>query len=122
MNTANTGDLVSDRIIFTEAATAKVAEILAAEANPDLYLRIFVRGGGCEGFQYGFEFADAIEQSDLTISKNGVSLLADAMSYQQLLGARIDYQRGTDGEGFVIDNPNEPAGCSCGASCDSQDA
>lgn len=123
MTTASrTEDLVSSRIAFTDAAAAQVTSLLAAEAaSPDLYLRLFARGGGCGGFQYGFEFDDRADDNDLTVRKNGAALRIDPMSYQNLVGATIDYQQDAHGGGFVIDNPNQAAGCSCGSSCEVAD-
>ena len=79
-------------IVFTDNAAAKVADLIAEEGNPDLKLRVFVQGGGCSGFQYGFTFDEITNEDDTTMSKNGVSLLIDAMSYQYLVGAEIDYK------------------------------
>jgi iron-sulfur cluster insertion protein len=98
-------------IVFTDSAAAKVADLIAEEGNPDLKLRVFVQGGGCSGFQYGFTFDD-----DTTMTKNGVSLLIDAMSYQYLLGAEIDYKEDLQGAQFVIKNPNATTTCGCGSS------
>lgn len=103
-------------IVFTDTAAAKVAELIAEEGNPDLKLRVFVQGGGCSGFQYGFSFEDTVGEDDTTMTKNGVSLLIDAMSYQYLLGAEIDYQDDLQGAQFVIRNPNAQATCGCGSS------
>lgn len=103
-------------IVFTDTAAAKVAELIAEEGNPELKLRVFVQGGGCSGFQYGFSFEDTVGEDDTTMTKNGVSLLIDAMSYQYLLGAEIDYQDDLQGAQFVIRNPNAQATCGCGSS------
>jgi len=103
-------------IVFTDTAAAKVAELIAEEGNPELKLRVFVQGGGCSGFQYGFSFEDTAGEDDTTMTKNGVSLLIDAMSYQYLLGAEIDYQDDLQGAQFVIRNPNAQATCGCGSS------
>ena len=81
-----------DPILFSDSAAAKVADLIAEEGNPDLKLRVFVQGGGCSGFQYGFTFDEIANEDDTTMTKNGVSLLIDAMSYQYLLGAEIDYK------------------------------
>ncbi|MGH8244856.1 MAG: iron-sulfur cluster insertion protein ErpA, partial [Gammaproteobacteria bacterium] len=93
-------------LVFTDSAAAKVKELLDEEGNPDLKLRVFVTGGGCSGFQYGFTFDDAVNEDDTSMEKNGVMLLIDAMSFQYLAGAEIDYQEGIEGAQFVIKNPN----------------
>lgn len=103
-------------IVFTDSAAAKVADLIAEEGNPDLKLRVFVQGGGCSGFQYGFTFDEITNEDDTTMSKNGVSLLIDAMSYQYLLGAEIDYKEDLQGAQFVIKNPNATTTCGCGSS------
>ena len=103
-------------IVFTDSAAAKVADLIAEEGNTDLKLRVFVQGGGCSGFQYGFTFDEVTNEDDTTMSKNGVSLLIDAMSYQYLLGAEIDYKEDLQGAQFVIKNPNATSTCGGGAS------
>ena len=103
-------------ILFTESAANKVAELIAEEGNPDLKLRVFVQGGGCSGFQYGFTFDEITNDDDTTMTKNGVSLLIDAMSYQYLIGAEIDYKEDLQGAQFVIRNPNAASTCGCGSS------
>ena len=105
-----------DPFVFTDAAAAKVAELIAEEGNPDLKLRVFVQGGGCSGFQYGFTFDEIVNEDDTTLSKAGVSLLIDAMSYQYLVGAEIDYKDDLEGAQFVIKNPNATSTCGCGSS------
>jgi iron-sulfur cluster insertion protein len=103
--------------IFTDSAAAKVAELIAEEGNPELKLRVFVQGGGCSGFSYGFTFDEIANQDDTTMTKNGVSLLIDAMSYQYLVGAEIDYKDDLDGAQFVIkNNPGATSTCGCGSS------
>jgi len=102
--------------VFTDSAAAKVADLIAEEGNPDLKLRVFVQGGGCSGFQYGFTFDEVVNEDDTTMSKNGVSLLIDAMSYQYLVGAEIDYKEDLQGAQFVIKNPNASTTCGCGSS------
>ena len=106
----------ADPIIFTDSAAAKVADLIAEEGNPDLKLRVFVQGGGCSGFQYGFTFDEIANEDDTVMQKNGVSLLIDAMSYQYLVGAEIDYTEGLEGSQFVIKNPNATSTCGCGSS------
>lgn len=103
-------------IIFSEAAAAKVRELLAEENNPDLRLRVFVQGGGCSGFQYGFTFDETVNDDDTTIQKDGVELLIDPMSFQYLVGAEIDYKDDLDGAQFVIRNLNATTTCGCGSS------
>ena len=103
-------------LVFTDSAAAKVAELVAEEGIPDLKLRVFVQGGGCSGFQYGFTFDEVTNEDDTTMSKNGVSLLIDAMSYQYLVGAEIDYKEDLEGAQFVIKNPNANSTCGCGSS------
>ena len=103
-------------LIFTDSAAAKVADLVAEEGNPELKLRVFVQGGGCSGFQYGFTFDEAVNEDDTRMSKNGVTLLIDAMSLQYLVGAEIDYKEDLQGAQFVIRNPNANTTCGCGSS------
>ena len=104
-------------LVFTDSAAAKVADLIAEEGNPDLKLRVFVQGGGCSGFSYGFTFDEFANEDDTTVTKNGVSLLIDAMSYQYLVGAEIDYKDDLDGAQFVIkNNPGATSTCGCGSS------
>ncbi len=105
-----------DPIIFTDSAANKVAELLAEEDNPDLKLRVYITGGGCSGFQYGFTFDDEVAEDDTLIEKNGVTVLIDAMSLQYLKGAEIDYKDDLSGARFVIRNPNARTTCGCGSS------
>jgi iron-sulfur cluster insertion protein len=103
-------------IIFTSNAAGKVSEMLVEEGDATLKLRVYVTGGGCSGFQYSFAFDDQVAEDDLALEKEGVTLLVDAMSYQYLVGATIDYQEGLEGARFVITNPNATATCGCGSS------
>jgi len=103
-------------LIFTDSAAAKVAELVEEEGNSDLKLRVFVQGGGCSGFQYGFTFDEAVNEDDTQMTKNGVTLLIDAMSLQYLVGAEIDYKEDLQGAQFVIKNPNATTTCGCGSS------
>ncbi|MFT0851423.1 iron-sulfur cluster insertion protein ErpA [Achromobacter sp. F4_2707] len=103
-------------IFFSDAAAAKVKELLEDEDNPQLKLRVFVQGGGCSGFQYGFTFDETVNDDDTTILKEGVELLVDPMSFQYLVGAEIDYKDDLDGAQFVIRNPNANTTCGCGSS------
>lgn len=102
--------------LFTDAAAEKVKALIEEEGNPDLKLRVFVQGGGCSGFQYGFTFDESIAEDDTQLEKHGVSLLVDAMSYQYLVGAEIDYKEDIEGAQFVIRNPNATTTCGCGSS------
>ena len=101
---------------FTDSAALKVKELIAEENNPALMLRVFVSGGGCSGFQYGFTFDENANEADARIDKGGVTLLVDPMSFQYLAGAEIDYQEGLDGAQFVIKNPQAKSTCGCGSS------
>ncbi|HEU4851904.1 MAG TPA: iron-sulfur cluster insertion protein ErpA [Telluria sp.] len=103
-------------INFTDAAAEKVASLIEEEGNPDLKLRVFVQGGGCSGFQYGFTFDEIVNEDDTTMVKNGVQLLIDSMSYQYLVGAEIDYKDDLEGAQFVIKNPSATSTCGCGSS------
>ena len=103
-------------LIFTDSAAAKVKELVDEEGNPDLKLRVFVQGGGCSGFQYGFTFDEIVNDDDTQMAKNGVTLLIDAMSLQYLAGAEIDYKEDLQGAQFVIKNPNATTTCGCGSS------
>jgi len=103
-------------VIFTDDAAAKVLSLLKEEDNPDLKLRVFIAGGGCSGFQYGFTFDDEVADDDTVLEKMGVAILIDSMSYQYLVGAEIDYQEKLEGSQFVIRNPNVTSTCGCGSS------
>src|ERR1700757_4871050 len=109
-------DVIPSPIIFTDSAAEKVKELIEEEGNPDLKLRVFVQGGGCSGFQYGFTFDEAINEDDTVMNKSGVQLLIDSMSYQYLVGAEIDYKDDINGAQFVIKNPNATTTCGCGSS------
>ena len=103
-------------LVFTDSAVAKVADLIAEEGNPDLKLRVFVQGGGCSGFQYGFTFDETVNEDDTQVSKGNVTLLIDSMSFQYLVGAEIDYKEDINGSQFVIKNPNATTTCGCGSS------
>jgi iron-sulfur cluster insertion protein len=103
-------------LLFTDAAATKVADLIREEANPALKLRVYVQGGGCSGFQYGFTFDEAVEDGDMAVENQGVTLLIDPMSFQYLVGAEIDYREGLEGAQFVIRNPNAKTTCGCGSS------
>lgn len=101
---------------FTPAAAAKVASLILEEGNPDLKLRLYVTGGGCSGFSYGFAFDDQIAEDDTMTVTEGVALVVDAMSLQYVTGARVDFEDGLEGSRFVIHNPNAQTTCGCGSS------
>lgn len=101
---------------FTEAAANKVKVLIADEENPDLKLRVYITGGGCSGFQYGFTFDDKVNDGDMTIEKQGVMLVVDPMSLQYLVGGSVDYTEGLEGSRFVVTNPNAKSTCGCGSS------
>lgn len=103
-------------LIFTDSAANKVKQLIEEEGNPELKLRVFVTGGGCSGFQYGFTFDEDVSDDDTTMEKAGVKLLIDPMSLQYLAGAEIDYQENVEGAQFVIKNPNATSTCGCGSS------
>lgn len=103
-------------LTFTENAATKVRQLIEEEGNDNLNLRVFVSGGGCSGFQYGFTFDEKINEDDTVMEKNGVKLLVDPMSFQYLIGAEIDYQENLQGAQFVIKNPGASSTCGCGSS------
>jgi len=103
-------------LLFTENAAFKVKQLIDEEGNNNLKLRVFVSGGGCSGFQYGFTFDETINEDDTIMEKNGVKLLVDPMSFQYLIGAEIDYQENIKGAQFVIKNPAASSTCGCGSS------
>ncbi|MDA3869845.1 MAG: iron-sulfur cluster insertion protein ErpA [Gammaproteobacteria bacterium] len=101
---------------LTEAAAAKIKKLIEEEGNPSLKLRVIVSGGGCSGFQYGFDLAEKVEEEDVQVEKDGVIMLVDAMSMQFLAGSEVDYMEGLEGARFVINNPNAKTTCGCGSS------
>ena len=103
-------------LVFTDAAAAKVGELIRGEDNPRLKLRVFVAGGGCSGFQYGFTFDEKLEDGDTQVENRGVALVVDPMSFQYLMGAEIDYKEDLEGAQFIIRNPNATTTCGCGSS------
>jgi iron-sulfur cluster insertion protein len=113
---AELGEMPPPPLLFTDSAAAKVAELIREEGNAALKLRVYVQGGGCSGFQYGFTFDEAVEEGDMTVENQGVTLLIDPMSFQYLIGAEIDYRDGLEGAQFVIRNPNAKTTCGCGSS------
>ncbi|ADD75947.1 iron-sulfur cluster insertion protein [Pantoea sp. PA1] len=112
---------MSDEVValplqFTDAAAKKVKNLIADEENPALKLRVYITGGGCSGFQYGFTFDDQMNDGDMTIEKQGVSLVVDPMSLQYLVGGSVDYTEGLEGSRFIVTNPNAKTTCGCGSS------
>lgn len=103
-------------LIFTDAAANKVKTLIEEEENPELCLRVYVTGGGCSGFQYGFTFDEEQAEDDTVIKNDGVRLVVDPMSYQYLVGSTVDYSEGLQGAQFVINNPNASTTCGCGSS------
>ena len=101
---------------FTQGAANKVKALVEEEGNPRLKLRVFITGGGCSGFQYGFTFDEEVAEDDTIIDREGVSLIIDPMSFQYLVGAEVDYTEGLEGSRFVINNPNATTTCGCGSS------
>ncbi len=112
----DTSQIADPELVFTDAAALKVSELIREEGNPNLMLRVFVSGGGCSGFQYGFTFDESIEEGDSRFSNQGVTLLVDPLSFQYLTGAEIDYREDLEGAQFVIRNPNAKTTCGCGSS------
>ncbi len=107
---------IPDPLVFTDEAAAKVKSLIEEEGNDALMLRVFISGGGCSGFQYGFTFDESITEGDTVVEKDGVKLLIDPMSFQYLVGGEIDYTEGLEGAQFVIRNPNATTTCGCGSS------
>lgn len=103
-------------LVFTDSAASKVAQLIAEEANSALKLRVYISGGGCSGFQYGFTFDENADDGDIQVENQGVTLLVDPMSFQYLMGAEIDYKDDLQGAQFIIRNPNANTTCGCGSS------
>src|SRR5260370_34730680 len=116
MNQADLAPPPPNVVVFTDEAAGKVGELIREEANPALKLRVFVSGGGCSGFQYGFTFDEKVEDGDFCVENQGVQLLVDPMSAQYLMGAEIDYKEDLQGAQFVIRNPNAKTTFACGTS------
>jgi iron-sulfur cluster insertion protein len=117
VNEANIPDIpMPTPLVFTDNAAKKVKELIEEEGSPDLKLRVFVSGGGCSGFQYGFTFEEEVNEDDTQVMKDTVTLLIDPMSLQYLMGAEIDYQDSLQGSQFVIRNPQATSTCGCGSS------
>jgi iron-sulfur cluster insertion protein len=103
-------------IVFTDAAARKVQELIFEEGNPELKLRVYINGGGCSGFQYGFSFDEERAEDDIAVDNDGMTLLIDPLSFQYLMGAVVDYSESLQGAQFVIRNPNASTTCGCGSS------
>lgn len=114
--TPNYQNALDQPLIFTDAAAHKVRELIAEEQNPELKLRVYISGGGCSGFQYGFTFDEQRAEDDLALENDGVMLVVDPLSLQYLMGAEIDYSENLNGAQFVIRNPNAKTTCGCGSS------
>lgn len=113
---SETATAMSADISFSDAAANKVKQLIEEEKNPNLKLRIFISGGGCSGFQYGFQFDENVGEGDVVITNGDVALVIDPMSYQYLIGAEVDYTEGLQGAQFVVRNPNATTTCGCGSS------
>lgn len=109
-------DSMTEAMNFTQAAAAKVRELILEEANPALKLRVYITGGGCSGFQYGFTFDEKIDEGDIAVVRDDVTLVVDPLSFQYLEGAEVDYSESLQGARFVIRNPNAATTCGCGSS------
>jgi iron-sulfur cluster insertion protein len=103
-------------ISFSDAAASRVKQLIVEEENPDLKLRVYVTGGGCSGFQYGFTFDEKSNPGDMEIVKNEVTMVVDPMSLQYLVGGEVDFIQGLEGSRFLVTNPNATSTCGCGAS------
>ncbi|MDR5903932.1 iron-sulfur cluster insertion protein ErpA [Franzmannia qiaohouensis] len=103
-------------MFLSDSAQARLRELISEEGNPTLKLRVYVTGGGCSGFQYGFDFADNVADDDTLIDYDDVAMIVDPLSYQYLVGSTVDFERGLAGARFVIQNPNATTTCGCGAS------
>lgn len=108
--------VMSVPLTFTDAAARKVKGLIEGEENSNLRLRVYITGGGCSGFQYGFTFDDKVNDGDLTVENLDVGLVVDPMSLQYLIGATVDYVEGLEGSRFVVQNPNASSTCGCGSS------
>ncbi len=122
MKTIDTHDMAPDYrhaevpLVFTAAAAGKVRDLIEEENNHELKLRVYINGGGCSGFQYGFSFEESQADDDLAVVRDGVTLLIDPLSLQYLAGAEVDYRESLGGAQFVIRNPNAQTTCGCGSS------
>ncbi len=113
---SETASSMDAAITFTDAAAGKVKQLIQEENNPALKLRLYISGGGCSGFQYGFSFDENITEGDIVVENGDVALVIDPMSYQYLTGAEVDYTEGLEGAQFVVRNPNATTTCGCGSS------
>lgn len=116
MSTAEIFNPQAQTVIVTDNAIAKVRSLIEDEENAELKLRVYVTGGGCSGFQYGFTFDEDVAEDDSVVERDGVKVLVDAMSYPYLVGALVDYEEGLQGSRFVVQNPNAASTCGCGSS------
>ncbi len=114
--TNNKSEATVEDLIFTDAAARKVQELILEEKNPGLKLRVFISGGGCSGFQYGFSFDEQQQEDDIAVANDGIILLVDPLSFQYLEGSEVDYSESLQGAQFVIRNPNASTTCGCGSS------
>ena len=115
-NTTSGAQAPPGGLVFTDAAARKTLELILEESNPELKLRVYISGGGCSGFQYGFMFDESMAEDDIKITNDGVTLLVDPLSFQYLMGAEVDYSENLQGAQFVIRNPNASTTCGCGSS------
>lgn len=109
-------EVSQNQLVFTTAAAARVLQLLVEENNPTLNLRVYITGGGCSGFQYGFTFDEKVQAGDILITTDGANLVIDPMSFQYLQGAVVDYREGLEGSRFIVNNPNAKTTCGCGSS------
>lgn len=107
---------IPQAVLVSDSAVAKVKSLIEEEGNNDLKLRVYVTGGGCSGFQYGFTFDEVVAEDDSVVEKDGIKVLVDAMSYPYLVGAQVDYEESLQGSKFLIQNPNASSTCGCGSS------
>ena len=114
--TSDPGNPAIHGVVFTDSAARKVQELILEEHNPELKLRVYISGGGCSGFQYGFSFDEEQSEDDIAVDNDGVRLLIDPLSFQYLMGAQVDYSESLQGSQFVIRNPNAATTCGCGSS------
>ncbi|GAB1258807.1 iron-sulfur cluster insertion protein ErpA [Aurantivibrio plasticivorans] len=113
---STTETFTPEPLVLTPGAIAKIKELVEEEGNDELKLRVFVTGGGCSGFQYGFAFEEAMADDDFIVEKDGIKAVIDSMSYPYLMGAEVDYEEGLQGSKFVVHNPNAATTCGCGES------
>lgn len=116
MSTPTTFDPSQNAMVFTDSAAVRAKALIAEEKNSELKLRVFVTGGGCSGFEYGFTFDEDVEEDDTCIESQGVTLVIDALSYQYLAGAEVDFKEDLQGSRFIVTNPNASTTCGCGNS------